>query len=682
MASVDDLAHWLVHRANKSRGLLYRNAHAIAKQYGNKPLSSIPEGLVKNIDELVTLRALEMMSEAHRKELHDLIKDQPEAMNRLIRTVGALSVAEALKDSLDPANTWKGWVPESRDPRKQIRLANAEQAKELVRQGWTKLETYKGDAADVQKGLAYYVSTSAGEVTYSQGALQMVVNTAGGTMAGTGQTLSDVTGLAVTKGSDVIRIANEKRMGRGDPSTSNMLPIFRFNTEEGVMEIIAFERTLDAGLVQAHTKGDNDLAVGIGIWMGRQAEEQLARGFNMELVDELKQLWDKEQVERIDEYVALNVSDDPIDKDTWEAIPEHTKALLLRKFDNKVMVRRDIRNNAFGYRNFSVREVFGGVSDLNPMARKAIETVAYGLMGKYAQKFLSTSEDVVQGAVSVSKDLIVVRSGIVAFVNIVANQLQALSQGVPLSELPRQFKIAKQIETYLRNEHRLARIQVEMKSTDESNELTRLNGEAARIQEENQRLDIYELIQAGELPTIAEGLSETDEYTLLGDATKWLEERTKDIPQGIKDVGRYALITKDTALYQGMNRLIQFGDLMAKQLVYEKKLRDGVTKEEALSFVRDNFVNYNILPGRLRTALEQMGILWFWSYKLRIQKIFFRAIRDNPLRALTMFGAADVSGVDSLWSSQVVNANLSYSIGYEQLMRAHEMNLWSQVFPD
>lgn len=675
----DDLAHWMVHRHNKAKRLLYRNAEAIAEQHGQRPVGGVAKNIAI-IDELVSLRALEKLSADQRQALRLLIEREPEAMDRLVQTLRALGEIEHKKSGGEMANRWKGWVPESSDPRKQVRLATPEQAKELLKMGWERLDSYRGDTAETQLGLAYYASSTATEVAYSQGALQMVLNTAGGTMADTGHTLSPVTGLVISDPTQVGRISMAKRMGKGDPKGENMIPVFQLNEEEGVMEIVAYERTLNAGLVQAHTKGDSDLAVGIGIWMGRQAEEELAGQFNGQLVEQLKEAWDKEQLERGGEYIALNLSKDPIDRDTWQSIPEQTKKLLLERFDGKVMVRRDVRNNAFGHRNMSVRDVFTGISGLKPEVRKMIEDLALGILGKNAYPVLTRIEDAVQGVVGMSKDMIVVRSGVVAVANLVANQFQLLAQGVPLTELPRQLKIAKQIETYLRNEHRLARIQTDLRAATETAEINRLNGEAARLLEENRRLQIYDLVEAGELPTIAEGLSETDEYTLVADGMRWIEEKTAGLPQGIKTFGRYATIAPDTALYQGLNRLIQFGDLMAKQLMYEKLLRDGMTKEAALNYVRDNFVNYNLLPGRTRTALEQMGVLWFWNYKLRIQKIFFRTIRDNPLRALMAFGAAGASGVDSLWSSQAINANLSYSVGYDQLASAHSMNMWWQVF--
>ena len=677
LEAVDDLAHWMVNKSNKSKRFLYRNATSMAYLYGMNGLSlSGAEASIPVLDKLISLRALQKLSSDQRLELHKLLTTEPEGMTKVLNSLAQLQKIEWNKG--DSFNQWKGYVPTSEDPRKQIRLATAAQGKELLRTGWKRLASYNGDSEDTAGGLAYYVSSVGNEVTYNQGALQLVVNTVGGTMAGTGQSLSRFTGLVI-EGNQVGKITNAKAAALTTTDKNNLIPIFGEDVNKDVV-VLGYERTLDEAIVKRTVRGDEDLAVSLGIWMGRQAEEETAAMFNQKVGDALLESWKEAKIQLKDnEYVAINLSKDPIDKGTWEAIPEHTREMLLNKFGGKVMVSRDARNNAFGYRNASVRDVFTGYSGLNPDAKKAIREIALGLMGKNAYTWLATAEDLLKDVVSTAKDLIVVRSGVVALGNLISNQFQLLAMGVPLTELPKQFKIAKEIETYLRNEHRIARITAELRAETDPVKLGRLEREAKMLDDNNKRMSIADLIAAGELPTIAEGLSETDEYTLASDAAAWLQKRTENLPKGLTDIGRYALITRDTALYQGLNRMIQFGDLMAKQLMFEQLQREGQTKEQALREVQDTFVNYNILPGRTRSALENMGVLWFWNYKLRIQRIFFRTVRKHPLRALIHMGGADLAGADSMFSTLPINTDLTYTMGPGQLARAHELHMWAQM---
>ncbi len=675
--SADDLAHWMVNKSNKSKRLLYRNAGTMAKLPGLSNVSDATAAKFEPIlDQLVSLKAMQKLSSVQRGKLHKLLTTEADGMNKVLNTLGRLTSIERSKGNT--LNQWKGYVPVSEDPRKQVRLATAEQGKELVRTGWRRVASYSGDSNDLVTGLAYYESSVGSEITYSQGALQLVVETAGGSLAGTGQSLSKFTGLVI-QGNQVNRITQAKVRGLTSTAKNNLIPIFGTDVN-GNTVITGYERTLDDARVKQVTRGDEDLAVGLGMWMGRQAEETTAAMFNQKIGDALKDMWTIDQQEgRDEEYIVLNKSEDPIDKGTWEAIPDHTKSMLLDKFDGKVMVRRDARNNAFGYRNASVRDVFTGYSGLNPDAKKVIREVALTLMGKNAFAWLAQAEDLLIGAVSTAKDVIVVRSGVVALGNLISNQFQLLAMGVPLTELPKQFKIAKEIETYLRNVHRIARITAELRAETDPVKLGKLEREAKMLDDNNKRMSIADLIAAGELPTIAEGLSEADEYTLVGDAAAWLQKKTENLPKGLTDAGRYALMTRDTALYLGLNRIIQFGDLMAKQMMYEQLQREGQTKQAALREVQDTFVNYNILPGRTRSALENMGGLWFWNYKLRIQRIFFRTVRKHPLRALIHMGGADLAGANSLFSTLPINTDLTYTMGPGQLARAHELHLWAQM---
>ena len=124
-------------------------------------------------------------------------------------------------------------------------------------------------------------------------------------------------------------------------------------------------------------------------------------------------------------------------------------ALIRRFFSAESLVpqhRRlgDLPGDREGYRNIS-RIAVPSVSEMVLSSLiGSMDAMMVGILGKNAYPVLTRIEDAVQGVVGMSKDMIVVRSGVVAVANLVANQFQLLAQGVPLTELPRQLKIAKQ----------------------------------------------------------------------------------------------------------------------------------------------------------------------------------------------------------------------------------------------
>ena len=64
--------------------------------------------------------------------------------------------------------------------------------------------------------------------------------------------------------------------------------------------------------------------------------------------------------------------------------------------------------------------------------------------------------------------------------------------------------------------------------------------------------------------------------------------------------------------------------------------RQKKTREEALGRITEEFVNYDRLPGRFRGYVEDMGLLWFYNFKIRSVKVALSVIRNNPVHALLM----------------------------------------------
>lgn len=148
-------------------------------------------------------------------------------------------------------------------------------------------------------------------------------------------------------------------------------------------------------------------------------------------------------------------------------------------------------------------------------------------------------------------------------------------------------------------------------------------------------MSIWPLIEKGEFSTISEGVTEADAAILSGKWADYMESVTEKLPTQFGTIGRYAAVTRDTALFKGMARMTQYGDFLAKAILYEHQVKtEKKTPEAALKLVTDEFVNYNLLPGRTRSYLEQMGLTWFWAYKIRSIKVALRMMRDRPARAL------------------------------------------------
>jgi hypothetical protein len=126
------------------------------------------------------------------------------------------------------------------------------------------------------------------------------------------------------------------------------------------------------------------------------------------------------------------------------------------------------------------------------------------------------------------------------------------------------------------------------------------------------------------------------------------------------------MLAKDTALYEGLQKSVLYGDFIAKAVQYDYLTKvKKVPSKEAVVTVSAEFISYDHLPGRGRDYLESIGLLWFYNYKLRAVKIAVNTIRNNPLYALMYAGVGGSQlGIDSPIDSNVVSQVFDGSIGY------------------
>ena len=191
------------------------------------------------------------------------------------------------------------------------------------------------------------------------------------------------------------------------------------------------------------------------------------------------------------------------------------------------------------------------------------------------------------------------------------------------------------------------------------------------LEDANAKMTIAPLIAAGEFSQISEGLTEADQAVRDGTWVQYIEKQVDKLPGPAATVAKNVLITKDTALFQGMNRMVQHGDFVAKAVLYDHLTKKkGMDSQAALDVILEEFVQYNRLPGRGRDALESNGLLWFYNYKLRIMKIAGKLLRDRPVSTLFLMGGfgptMDVSSVgSSSVAGGIFSGNIGYSVGPE-----------------
>lgn len=663
---------------------LLRNAHAIGFKTQNKVAS---DALIKNIDELVSLYALRDMEQNERDAFNSLVQDEGlEFTFMYLKQQRVDETAKALQHKGSKLNHYKGYIPSVQSSGMSLIVADDTQDARLKAMSYVRVGDYNGAGAEgtVSKR-GYYFNNAPTRGTFNQGIMQNVNITANGVSATHGFTQGLTAGV-ITDPIYVARLSKRINAGAEQGTNEHLMPIF-----DELGGVIAYERSIDPVQLERLQKNDK-LHQMLGVWRGRQIEEAMAHEINNKLVDNMVEMYDKDKkANRGSEYVNIFDTKDKILVDALKLMPadvrDYMKSLVV---DPDVFwVRRDMVFDAFGYRTASVGDAWTGNSRFSDETQKVFRKVAIGVMGNQAFSRLLTAEKFVQGFMADARTTIVVKSVIVPALNLISNLGQLVGRGVPVKDILRKAPAkTAEIESYVKNRIRQVDAEAELRAAKGTNEKLKLEAEIQSLKDAQRRLTIWPLIEAGEFTAISDvGLTHDDIDLSQGRWHQYIEKQVDKLPEAVRNAGRYAYITKDTALFQGLQKAVQYGDFLAKAIMYDDMvLRQKKTPAEAMARITEEFVNYDRLPGRFRGYLEQMGMLWFYNFKLRSSKVAISMMRNNPIHALmaNLTPVPDVFGpvgspLEDNFLAKAVSDTLGYSIGPGMGLHAVAMNPWWQI---
>jgi hypothetical protein len=308
----------------------------------------------------------------------------------------------------------------------------------------------------------------------------------------------------------------------------------------------------------------------------------------------------------------------------------------------------------------------------------AVVAITEKVMGRSAMRWLSTSEEMLQGAVSTAKDIIVVRSLVVPVANVQSNIMQLLNAGVPLKQITKGYraKLAEG-EEYVKNRTKIIELNQKKRIARNANQIQIIEDKIQVLEDLNKQMSIGPLLDSGQFKNLSEGITDMDVSISSGRIGDYMESLANKMPDRLADIAKVGLVSKSTKLYQVLNRATQYGDFIAKSVYYDHLIAQGLSPEKALATIDEEFVNYSVLPGRVRSGLEMNGLSWFMSFKLRILKIAAKQLRDNPVRSLALNSVVDVGGpVPDNILAVIADGSIDYSTGYEMLFAAPELNPW------
>ena len=664
---------------------LLRNAYSIANLYGQTVSRGykIPSSnIIKAIDKLITLYAVESLSRTDRTNLAFLVQSEADGLSfTLDYLVGQRKeeISKAVKGKAR-INAYKGFIPTEQEQGVSLVVQNDSNFAELRQKGYVRVADYKGSSTERRlSSRGYYYAPLSGRAIFNQGIMQNVRHTAGGVDSVTGFTVSQMAGR-VTDRTEVRRLSSQMRNETNNEEA--LMPVY---DEYGT--VVALERPMSAVQWQRVQPSQN-LPRMIGVWRGRQAEEGMSRIYNEKLIDALHSIYEDDmKVSSSNQKQYVNLlsprSLNRVQQDAVNLFTDETLEYIRDKFGEQFWVRKDMLDDAIGYRSASVGDFWTGNSKWSKETQDTVKNLvaAFSLDG---YKYLVKGEQVVQNLMADARTLIVVKSVVVPVLNFMSNIYYLMSVGTPLLNIVRSMpKKLTEIDSYAKTRLRQIDAEAELRATENPIEQRKLEAEIQSITDSHKRLSIWPLIEAGEFSTIADvGMTNEDLELTSGKLVQYMEGMINKLPEKVRNAGRYALITRDTALFQGLQKSVQYGDFIAKAMLYDDLTkRQKKSKSYAMGRVTEEFVNYDRLPGRFRSYLENMGLLWFYNYKIRISKVALSMIRNNPVHALmTSMIPIPIDGIDSVLEDNIIakaiDGSMGWSMGPGMAIRAPTLNPW------
>lgn len=637
---IRQLAHYLATGKTGGEGLL-RNAYAIAhltktsNGYKLDPSKTVTRNYVTDIDRIISLLALTEVPAKALDILHGTITRNYTGMKDFIDFHKSIKNQDLRTMENDPQlmfNYNKGYIPQNISNQVTVQVVtSAEKAQELSKLGYSLVKIINRNPGDHSLGKLYLMKSALPEAAYRQGIIKQN-NLSRFGLANSG---FDKDSLLSIK-------AENYRSSDDSLKDFNPIPVFNAN---GV--VTGYSMDFSSVLADEGISKDTNPFGSLGMWHGNAFTYEMSKNFNLQLVKLNSKMLandinnkSPDIVEKAWRPISEYTSKDRVIADAWSHVPAYVKEAMAKEQNcstSDILIRRDMIDLFLGYRTASVTDFFTGISRWSPKTCNNVAKLALKVLGKDAYKYLAGAERAIQYTSAYARSVIVVRSVVVPFYNICSNILQLRMRGIPLTYIAEKIATktleAEQYNTLLNNQLKIrAKIATFPDPNDQG--AIKLKRRLEIIEDKIGLLSINPMIQAGELSTINDVGDDYNQSVLTGTWAEKLNEEVGKLPDSMVQAGKWLTVSKDTAMYKILEKATIYGDFVAKSIYYDWLTEHGTQVKDALIKSMNEFVNYDMLAGRTREYLENMGVIMFYNYTLRSLRTAFDVMLHNPVSAL------------------------------------------------
>lgn len=635
-----------------------KNAQAIASgagtHYVTTGLADRNGALTEAVDQLATLYAMNYSKPEHLSATAAVMKREMANPDNGIKAL--LNVHKVLAE--DAASTLfqdneisriKGYVPEVTNPYRDVKIVedgDRAQRSELEAMGYQFVGMVPTDPTIPSMGKkAMYVTKDNGSQRYVSGAVSLTSNQRKGSSAIRNQNYRNGQGPTVADGSKAVYAAARRRAQGNhtafDPTAvkdTYMIPVF--GTDGRIMD---FQYEMNATNRDTLLDRNNDFAHLLGQYAGQNFDKLHSPTQNRVVMEALHEDYRSNYAANPERYVAIGPQvADARSREIWAMLPQQTRydAESIWGAGEPLQVRSDLVNLVFGFRKLTVANAFDKDAQDRNMAESLATSVfnTLGLLTNSNGKVMAAqTERGVQEGVGLLKDIIVLRNVSTLMRNLLGNVALLKAYGVSPTDIVKDTKTALQAGlSYRKNTALLLKYQQQQRAGIGNYE--QLEQKIIQLEDQLARNPLKDFIEAGTMPSIVDDVDTADTaYTYTSGLQNKISGVTEMIPASVRTAAKWAFVSKDTPLYKFLSNTAQFGDFTSKYVLYKYSMNKAETKlshAEAVQRATDAFVNYDTPTSPELQYMNDVGLMMFTKYRLRIQRAMLTLMKERPGTAL------------------------------------------------
>jgi hypothetical protein len=685
MRQADGLAYHLVNNNTVVRGQDYNirsiaELHSIPNNRADTLTNTEVDVVATALDEIVTLKALaktkgkELVAdvwanEFAREKAHDA-SDGELAPNgvRTMLDMHNMIINDALENNFKGDQKYlqrKGYVKEKYADNIRVKVAPVKLKKQMEEAGYVAVGRGQKDFSEVYsiEPEQFYVNTSYSKPRFMAGTITITNPMAkGANLAQTHGALLEVAELDevpmyypavsdVKKSLDNAALRENLKLfnNSGSYPAIDEKRVVRAPVRDTQGNTIDYVHTVSDNVRRSILSMEEDGAKMLGETARSNLNKSTSRISNKQIIEMAANDYLTNYKDNPEDFVLIN-DDKRLSKryrDLWAQVPEDMKREAMTAFGvDGIYMRKDVVLLTLGYRKISI---FNFLDPDTPEKK-------FGLTQRHRKafhKFGTAYGAVWAGLIAHAKTNIVLYMPEVLAANAMSNVILSVMNGVPL------------VYTLRHQTYALTEVVRYKKLVTERDDLERLVGASsnrkgmrsakaklARLNKRIEASELYDLIEnEGFLQNIVEDV-EGEDIPLVQAVKRVGNLHSKSVVdkienfftkakegdanrnkafKGMDRLTKEVVITPDSAIGVALKNTTQYSDFVARYAMFKYMTEvKKMNKQKAIDLVMDSFVDYEMNNSPEMQWVNDVGLVMFTKFLIRIQRVIARSFREHP----------------------------------------------------